>query len=242
MRRAPTALALLALLACAACAPEGPSGFVTFNVKPDQNCVFTAEAGSNLFFPIGRYDISTGGVVGSENCNAPYVVHLLVNSFLRPNSDTMLGRAEPNILQLHSAEVKLMTIRRQPIAFDREDPVLPNPFLVTTNNSLFPAQGSTPSTGIAAVEIIPTNYAAQLDGFIGGQILAEIQIFGTTTGDVDVEFKPFVYPVEICDGCLTKCLSRDILARMMSVEEDVIKDECDDNSSSDGRYCIDPEC
>jgi len=243
MRRAPSALLLLALLSLVACAPEGPSGFVTFNVKPDANCVYTPEAGGNLFFPTGLYDISPGGAGDlTDNCSSPYVVHLLVNSFLRPNSDTDLGRAEPNILQLHTAEVKLMSIRHQTIEFNRNaNDVLPNPFSVTTNNSLFPAAGSTPSTGIAAVEIIPRDYAPQLDGFVGGQILAEIQIFGTTTGDVDVEFKPFVYPVEICDGCLTLCL-RFITNNMLSIEEDVIGDECPDNSSSDGRVCIDPEC
>jgi hypothetical protein len=168
-------------------------------------------------------------------------VHLLVNSFLKPNADTMLGRAEPNILQLHSAEVKLMTLDRQILTFEQPepDPPLPNPFLVTTNNSLFPAVGSTPSSGIAAVEVIPTAYATYLSDWIGDQILAEIQIQGTTTGDVDVEFKPFDYPIEICDGCLTMCFSK---IPSGVTREDLAGDECDDNSGQDGRLCIDPGC
>jgi hypothetical protein len=223
-----------------ACAPEGPSGFVTFNLKPDSSCTYTPNASGNTFFPNGLYDISAGGESGSTGCEKPYRVHLLVNSFLKPNADNMLGRAEPNILQLHSAEVKLMTLQGETLLFDDEEEPLPNPFLVTTNNSLFPAMGATPSSGVAAVEVIPVAYAPYLTDYIGQEILAEIQILGTTTGDVDVEFKPFSYPVEICDGCLSRCAS--FLTESMMKREDFSMDECDDNAGADGRICWDPEC
>lgn len=242
MRRPLPAPALLALLWLGACAPEGPTGFVTFNLKPSSSCIVSPEATANLFIPIGQYDIAPGGSEGTAdlgNCDAPYVVHLLVNSYLRPNADPMLGRSEPNILQIHSAEVKLMSIERQQIVFNRFGTELPNPFLVTTNNALFPAMGSAPTRAVAAVEAIPTAYAEQLDMFDGGQILAEIQIFGTTTGDVDIEFKPFVYPIEICYGCLQIC-ARQIPMGM--TEEDLVGDECNDNSGADGRVCIDRDC
>jgi hypothetical protein len=244
MRRPSSALALL--LVVGACAPEGPSGFVTFNVSPNSQCIYSPDIGGSTFFPIGHYDIAPGGasqLTGgepTENCRSPYVAHLLVNSFLRPNADATLGRAEPNVLQLDSAEVKLMSLQHQTIVFSQTDPPLPNPFRVTTNNSLFPASGNTPATGIAAVEAIPSDYATQLEKFIGGQILAEIQIFGTTTGDVDVAFKPFVYPIEICYGCMTMCGS--VMDENMLTEDEVIRGECADNSGADGRVCIDDDC
>lgn len=242
MRRPSSVLLLLAAASLSACAPEGPSGFITFNVVPDSNCVYSPEGNRNVFYPIGLYDVSPGA---GDACAKPYVVHLLANSFLRPNSDPMLGRAEPNILQLHSAEVKLMDIQRRTIRFSGGGEELPNPFLVTTNNSLSPATGAEPATGIATVEVIPVDYAAQLDDggerFVGAQILAEIQLFGTTTGDVDIDFKPWVYAIELCDGCLTLCLNQDI--RDMALDrDDVIGDRCADNSGSDGRVCIDPDC
>ncbi len=242
MRRVLPLFALCLLsLSSGACAPEGPSGFVTFNLKPDSSCVYSPNVGSNTFFPYGLYDISPGRTAAA-NCEVPYRVNLLVNSYLKPNGDTMLGRAEPNILQLHSAEVRLMTLKRETLTFDEEEDPLPNPFLVTTNNSLFPAVGSTPASGIATVEVIPTAYSPYLSDFAenGDQILAEIQIFGTTTGDVDVEFKPFVYPIEICDGCLTVCKSD--LEAMMITRTELAMDECDDNSGSDGRWCVDGGC
>jgi hypothetical protein len=232
--------ALLFSGAFGACAPEGPSGFVTFNLAPDSSCTYSPSASSNLFYPSGLYDISEGAETNSTSCDSPYRVHLLVNSYLKPNADPMLGRAEPNILQLHSAKVELTTLDGTRLGFNDTDPPLPNPFLVTTNNSLFPAVGATPSSGIAAVEVIPTAYAPSLFELRGQEILAEIQIQGTTTGDVDIEFKPFSYAIEICDGCLTRCESD--LAKLMMSREDAAMDQCDDNSGVDGRTCWDPDC
>jgi len=178
------------------------------------------------------------------NCaNRSYFVHLQINSYLRPNSDATLGRAEPNILQIDRAEVLLTDIRRNKIVFGEGADALANPFLVTTNNSLPPASGDEASTGVATVEAIPSAYGSFFNNkmFLNQQILAEIQIFGTTTGDIDVDFKPFVYPIEICSGCLVRCLNRDILAMSME-RDDLVGDGCDDDSGADGRYCIDPGC
>jgi hypothetical protein len=246
MRRVLVLVSLLSCIGLFACAPEGPTAFVTFNLVPSSGCIYTPQTTGNMFYPIGRYDISSGGVnktsgaPPSDNCANPYLVNLLVNSYLRPNNDPTLGRAEPDVLQLHSAEVRLTNNKQETISFDRVTPALPNPFLVNTANSLFPAVGSTPSTGVAAIEAIPKAYASQLDGFVGSQILAHIQIFGTTTGDIDINFKPFVYPIEICDGCLTLCQSD--LDMHMKMRSDITKDRCDDNSGSDDRVCIDPDC
>ncbi len=240
MRRALPSLPIwiAAALGLTACAPEGPSGFVTFNVPPDMNCVTLPQGDTQLFTPSGLFDIAINADGRGEGCAKPYRLSLLVNSFLRPNADPTLGRAEPNILQIHSAQVRLLDIQRRIISFDQVDPPLPNPFLVTTNNSLFPTNGDTPSRGIAVVEAIPETYARQMNMFVGQQIFAEVQIFGTTTGDVDVEFKPFVYPIEICDGCLTDC------GGLYTLEEikDMCDDECCDNAGADGRVCYDPYC
>ena len=231
MRCVVSAVCLIWLLGCA---PEGPSAFVTFNVAPEGDCTYSNDL-DNMFFPIGSYDLSTGD---AGNCERPYVVNLLANSFLRPNSDSDLGRAEPNVLQIHSAKVKLMSISRETLTFPDTDPALPNPFLVATNNALFPASGMTPSTGIAAVEVIPVAYAEQLTSLEGQQILADIQVLGTTTGDVDVEFKPFVYPIELCDGCLVRCASIFGDAK----KEDVYGEDCADDAGADGRICVDRGC
>lgn len=242
MRHAlPRVFVLLFALALSACAPEGPTAFVTFNVEPDQSCTTSPDIGANRFIPIGLFDVSDGAKANTTGCRDSYVLNLLVNSYLRSNSDETLGRAEPNILQINSAEVRLMALDRRTIVFNRGDQVLPNPFLVTTNNSLEPANGDTATKGIAAVEAIPIAYAQQLEGFDGKQILAEVQIFGTTTGDTDIDFKPFVYPINICVGCASICLMEDVTDLKLE-PEDIYGDSCPDNRGADGRVCIDIDC
>lgn len=240
MRRPWQLLTLLALTGLAACAPEGPSAFVTFNVKPDAQCGFGSDSTDSI--PTGKYDIWGAGQSISDpdstNCGRPYFVHLLVNSFLRANSDTALGRAEPNILQLDRAQVTLTDLEKNILIFDGGKQ--PNPFLVTTNNTLQPASGNGASTGVATVEAIPLAYADFLSDFVNQQILAEIQIYGTTTGDVNIDLKPFVYPIEICDGCLTKCNAELVAAKID--RDDIVNGQCDDNAGADGRYCIDELC
>lgn len=224
-------------LPLSACAPEGPTAFVTFNRLPNSECVWQPAQGGDEFLPTGLYDINVGDGA-AKPCLKPYTVHLQVNSFLRSNSDQALGRAEPNILQLHSAEVTLMDLQRRLILFDRFDEILPNPFLVTVGNSIFTSDGQSPGIGIAAVEVIPVAYAPQLDQFAeqDQQVLAEIQIFGTTTGDVDVDFQPFSYPIDICNGCLTISES-ELEARNIS-RDDLVGNNCDDNAGAEGRWCI----
>ena len=243
MRHRLRLLTLFALTGLAACAPEGPSAFVTFNLKPPATCVFTRDA-SSIALPTGLYDIS-GALKAADNddpqtvtdCARPYYVHLQVNSFLRSNSDAMLGRAEPNILQLDRAEVRLMDLQKRTIVFGSGANQLFNPFLVTTNDTLTPASDTSASLGIATVEAIPVAYASFLKMFTGQQILAEVQIFGSTTGDVDIDFKPFVYPIEICKDCLRRCV--DSLDDPDSFTKD---DECNDNAGADGRACVDTKC
>ena len=108
----------LLLLFVSACAPEGPTAFVTFNVPPSNDCVYMPSQSGDLFIPRGLFDISEGGRSDSDYCARSYNMNLQVNSFLRSSQDEGLGRAEPNILQLHSAEVTLMTLEKVIIHFE----------------------------------------------------------------------------------------------------------------------------
>ena len=89
---------------------------------------------------------------------------------------------------------------------------------------------------MVSVEAIPVPYAAQLDSLRNAQILAEVQVFGTTIGDVDVDFKPFVFPIQLCFGCLVKCLA-DVTAGSKDVSA-AYGDSCPDDSGADGRICV----
>ncbi len=230
-----TFVAIVSLLG--ACAPEGSGvAFVSVNVARDGDCL--PDSAADLFLPQGMFDITAA----ESGCARSYVVNLLVNSFLRANSDGAIGRAEPNVLLLHSAEVKLTTIDDRLLLFEKTDPPLPNPFTVIANNAVFPSVSGEASTAIATVEAIPAAYALGLgefagsDQFDGSLIRATIQIFGTTNGGVDIDLAPFVYPIEICKGCLTLRLC-DIEAGGMTVDQ-VLEGKCT-IGGVDGRFCID---
>ncbi|HEX7479885.1 MAG TPA: hypothetical protein VF331_18935 [Polyangiales bacterium] len=237
--RGVSVLAFLSLmLGLAGCAPAGSSAYVSFNIPPDSSCTYTPTATGGKFLPEGEFDI-TGAATGG-NCNQGYRVNLLVNSELRANKDVTLGRTEPNVLQIDSAQVRLMSQDKRTIAFDRVTPHLPNPFLTTANNSLVPTAAGDPSIGIASLMAIPKPYAKMLDKFKDGEILAEIQIFGTTTGDESIEFKPFVYPIQIVENKLYVCLSS--LVGKNLTRTDIYGKDCPDNAGADGRICIDDGC
>jgi hypothetical protein len=220
-----------------ACAPEGSSAYVSFNVPPDANCLVNSK--SDVFVSSGTYDVGMPGAK-TDFCKHSYFVHLLVNSNLKPNARDSTGRAEPDVLQLMEADVRLMDKDKNTLNFktkdNQPDTTLPNPFRVQTANSLQPASGRDPSTGIASIEAIPRAYASKLTSYENDSILLEIQIFGVTTGNINIDFKPFVYPVTICRGCLTRC------ANTLDKTEDVYGTHCKDNAAQDGRVCVDPTC
>lgn len=209
--------------------------FASGAVAPSPSCIVDPD--TDTFLAAGQYDIAAGA---NDACLQPYVVNLMVESRLQGAADPETGRAEPNVLQLHSAEVSITTPGGGPILFDQMEPPLPNPFLVSTNNSLFPATDGGVAHAIAAIEAIPVAYAERLDRFAGDTLLLELRVFGTTTGDVDVDLPVFLHTVTLCNGCLTVCDGD--LAAQNRTAEDVNAGQCPDNAGADGRFCIDPDC
>ncbi len=221
----------------AGCAPEGSSAYVSANIPLDEECL--ASDSSDVFLFAGTYDIARGGDYDSTRdstyCQQSYYLHLIVNSNLKSNANDATGRAEPNVLQITDAEVRLVDIEQQlAIPFDGRTQ-LPNPFRVKANNTLPPTTGRDPQTGVVAVEGIPVGYDEQLGDYVDKQILLEVQLFGITTGDVEIDLKPFSFPVRICEGCLTACRSSFTAG---ASQADIYGDACPGHQ--DGRFCVDP--
>jgi hypothetical protein len=232
-----TSLCLGSLLM--ACAPEGSSAYVSKNLILDSSC--HANIDDDEFLAVGDYDIAGVTSAKSAACQHSYFMHLVVNSNLKANANEATGRAEPNVLVIKEAEIRLVDIEQQAtISFNRKSHELPNPFRVKANNTLPPTTGTDPETGMVPIEAIPVGYASQLSpDYVDKQIMAEVQIFGTTIGDVDVDFATFAFPIRICQGCLTKCM-KDFGAG--ASDADIYGDTCDDNYGQDGRLCVDPDC
>lgn len=226
-----TLLSLISLLV--GCAPEGSSAFVTKNLSVNSDC--TAQT-DDLGLPTGKYDV-TGPDAGSGACVNSYFMNLLVNSNLKANANAPTGRAEPNVLLITYADIRLMDKNQATLNF--KDAKLPNPYRVRTASSLDPSTSDIAVTTIVPIEAIPKAYTGRLANYKNDSILIEVTLGGTTTGDVDVDFRPFLFPVSICTGCLSRCMNS------FSSDKEIATlnaDKCNDNFGQDDRYCIDPDC
>jgi hypothetical protein len=242
MRSVPT-LAFVSLVSTfTACAPQGSSAYVSFNVPLGADCKPDVAATDPL--ASGQYDVGSPTAT-TTFCAHSYFMHLQVNSNLKANAQDSTGRAEPNVLQITQADIRLMNNKQETLPFTTKDKAgntitdatLPNPFRVQTADSLQPSTGGTPSMGIASIEAIPKAYAPKLASYSDSTVLVQVQLFGTTTGDEDIDFRPFLFPISICRGCLTMCTTTGE-DRTAVLNPDL----CDDDGAQDGRYCIDPGC
>ena len=207
--------------------PRQPDAFVLGAVAPSSDCVYASDS---PIYPIGQYDVNPG-FTSEMNCARGYRVTLRVAS------------TESEILQLLGATVTLMNRDHEPIVFDEGGPDAINPFTYDGTATFLSAAEGTPATGLFTIEAIRRSHAATLadERFIGGQILAEVQLHARDAADNPLDLRPFIYPIDLCDGCLSLCEQADIRDQMR-IPEDVIGDACADNAGQDGRVCIDPGC
>ena len=212
-----------------ACTPGAsgrtPQAYVLSALLPDSSCTYALD---NPIEANGLMDIATSGN-GGDACKHDYRVRLKVAS------------EEPGVLQLMGATVTLMDQDQNVLKFATADPPLPNPFTYVSSMTALPAAGGETTTTIFEVEVVRAAHAPYLSAFDGKAILASITVQALDKDDAPVTFRPFVYPITICDGCLTRCLHQDVLDEMLQVS-DVLGDHCDDNSGTDDRICIDPDC
>lgn len=242
MRSVPPLVLVSWLGLAVGCAPEGSSAYVSMNVPVSGDCT---PGDGDVGIATGLYDVLSNGT-DKTNCIRPYLMSLFVNSRLKANSQVSTGRAEPNVLQITHADIRLMDKDQATLSFKAkdgsDDATRPNPYRVHTAFSIAPTTNEEAATGVAQIEAIPSVYAEKLRGYADDSILVEVQLFGTTTGDVDVDFRPFVYPLSICSDCLSTCANDPRWAEDMGGLTELNANQCNDNRPQDGRVCIDPEC
>jgi hypothetical protein len=232
MRSVPPVV-FVSLLGLAACAPAGSSAYVSGNAPLSAECAATD---ADIVISTGLFDVLSKGTE-KENCMRPYRMSLVINSNLVSNTNAAVGRVEPNTLLVQYADVALMDKSEAILTF----PKLPNPFRVYTTASISPSTGNEPSQGWVQLDAIPAAYGEQLRGFAGDSILVELQLAGKTTGDVEVDFPPFLYPLAICSDCLSACVTDPRFADPAELT-DLNAGKCTDNRPQDDRICVDPEC
>jgi len=238
MRSVPPVV-FVSLLGLAACAPAGSSAYVSANVPLNTDCTINETQAISA----GLWDALPRGT-DKQSCIRPYRMSLVINSNLIANTNPAIGRVEPNALLVKYADVRLMDKSEATIGFRaRNNTVPPNPYRVYTSAIIKPSMGDEPSTGWVEVDAIPSLYADQIgEAYEGDSILVELQLAGETTGNVEVDFPPFLYPLAICRDCKSVCLSDPQFAGDPAALTELNEGRCNDNRAQDDRTCVDSGC
>ena len=185
---------LSCLLALVGCVDDNVSVFISGNLAPmieETTCAY--DPGSTVFLSQGKLDVAFGG---------SYSVNPLINNQLQRRG--VSGRAETNGIQLTRAEVTLEGLDGLPVDFGG----LPNPFSVPTSVYIPPASSpEAPGTAAGTIVVMPTDYTLSLPIAAGSTttITAAVRLVGRTLGDIDIETGEWIFPIEVCNGCLLVC-------------------------------------
>lgn len=201
MRRSLLSLALTSALA-AGCAPGNPGLVVSNVIDPDDQCVYAI---GGIARTIGYFD------VGVPN-NSYEAAFRFLNQLMNLSQSGVAGfppMADPNVIQVQALEVEIRDIGNRPLAFFDGA----NPFTVPVGGVAVPSgDGMQAGEGLGFAQIIPPVYAADLGEVAGtdAMIVVSVRAIGRTAGGAEVVSDEFIFPVQLCSGCLSVCLTDDM--------------------------------
>ncbi len=176
-----------ALVTLSGCTTDsGGSMLIVQNQIPGDGCEISASQG--MFYSSGVID---------TNASRGYVFTPLVQSLISESGDD----SNPRVIAMRGADVEI-TFPSGFLSADEEADLRDDRltrFSQAFSGSVFPGALSSFS-----FVVVPTGLLTRL-GLAAGdsvQVSVEVSVFGDLDGS-DVESDPFVYPVEVCNGCLT---------------------------------------
>lgn len=215
---------LVASVSAAGCVTNaGDVLFILQNQVPGEDCTVSPSAGDQ-FRPEGLID--TGASAG-------YFFTPVIES-----RATVPAGQEPSrrnvALQGADITLQLFDENGDPQSFSQA------PTEFSTRFSATVEPGGTTGVGF---EILKLSHLSELEGLVGDgrwQVLAQVTVFGQLSGG-DVESEPFVYPINVCSGCLEvdlgDCASlpsgfvSDQLGGICNDLQDAVLECCDDNGT-----------
>ena len=181
----------LCALAAPGCADNDSMLFVEGVLAVEAtDCVAKAESGA-LMRAAGTLDLSL---------RKGYRAAFLVGSQLTQRGSREQLRTETARLVLKGADITLQDAYARDLALGGN----PNPFSTIGSGFVNPAGGTDPGLGVIFVDVIPAtlvdSVAAAVQG--SGLVLAKVKVFGETLGGQKIESGEYLYPIQICSGCL----------------------------------------
>lgn len=126
-----------------------------------------------------------------------YQADFLVGSQLVARGDRLRARAETDRVELQGAEVRIEDASGNEVRGFRSVP---------SSGSIDPGTDVTPSFGLMNVTLLDTNFIFPYAGVIQATgpktFLTYSRAYGTTTGGTFVESGEFLFPINVCWGCL----------------------------------------
>lgn len=173
-------IACLAVAAPACAADSGDSMFILFNQVPNGeggDCTIPTAAG-NEFRQSGRMDVTAPEF-------ATYEFYPVVESRLESLGDDLQ---------------RTISIRGAEITLSEEGGGFSDSFTRLFSGSLPPG-----GQGTFLVDLLDAGHLDELAGGLGAgdrtTVVAEVVIFGDVSGG-EIESDPFLYPIDLCNGCL----------------------------------------
>jgi|GEM_PF-2164471 len=192
------ALLASALALSIGCAPSNPALVIDGVLAPTDDCIFD---GTSLVFSLSPTLDTRAYTPALRPAGIRYLAALRVTSRLIPLfNDRYPLRAEPNVLTLQYADVEILQV--DGTAFDFGG--LPNPYRISTAATIPPGTSSAGASGVAGLEIIPPLYGLSLTE-VPGRILVSVRITGTTSGGATITSGEYLFPMDLCPGCLVAC-------------------------------------
>jgi hypothetical protein len=187
-----------AILVLAGCAPSNPGLLVSGALEPLPGLCQVMMGGIPQVR--GTLDVTSARVSYTLN------VGLLNNLTNVAQPRGAPPRADSNAINLRSAQVELRDVTGAPFAL----PGLPNPYTVPAAGFIQSSMdGMMGTAGVASIQIIPPAYGETLREIVEGTVVASVRVVGVTAGDSEVISPEFVWPIEICSGCLYECVRDD---------------------------------
>lgn len=177
-------------LGASACVEDDTSFYIKGMRAPESGCATPAPGGST-FVGTGLLDVSmkTGYLAFPEALNQ-----------LASSTASQPGQPESHILAMRGFRIALDTSE------------IPASFPAELTNTVFPTSGTIAPNGamVIPIQVISDPLAEQLAGTVpkGVQrtIYASVHAFATITGG-EKESALFVFPVQVCNGCLVEMLT-----------------------------------
>jgi len=189
--------AATALVLSTGCVEERASIYIDGVLKPQEPECNVENDPTAAQWPRGALDIAITGA---------YDASLLVGNQLTPRGDKVQAKAETMRVALTAAEVTLLNAVGEQLTCPEDEECAR--FSIYGSGAITVTKSEDPAWGTFAARLIPPVVVQAIapDVLASGAVtvVASVKVRGTTLGGKEVESGEFIFPIDVCYGCLLR--------------------------------------